>query len=132
MKGIRCILVAAGLAAALAGAPRAAAVWPPGVGSAPPAAEVAKLVAAIGNSDLTAFVADGDAGFTAGARAAFDCAASRLRGRLQKGYGVVPLGELKQGGRQVTLWKVAFKDGGDDALATLTLAAGKVAAFALN
>ena len=29
-------------------------------------------------------------------------------------------------------WKVAFKDGGDDALATLTLAAGKVAAFALN
>jgi hypothetical protein len=132
MKGAHAILLATGLAAAFSCAPPAAAVWPPEVAAAQPAAEAAKLIAAVKDADFAGFVAEADATFAASAPAIFERAAGRLRARLRHGYAVLPLGELKQCGRQVTLWKLTFKDGGDDVLATLTLAGGKVAAFALD
>jgi hypothetical protein len=52
--------------------------------------------------------------------------------RMKKGYGVTYLGELKQQGCRVYLWKLTYKDGGDDTLARLTLKEGKVAGFLLQ
>jgi hypothetical protein len=39
------------------------------------------------------------------------------------------LGDVKQNGDHVTLWKLTFKDGSDDALVTLSAKDGKVGGF---
>lgn len=52
--------------------------------------------------------------------------------RLEKGYDISYLGELKQGGFQVHLWKLAHRDGGDDTLVRLVLENGKVSGFRLE
>jgi hypothetical protein len=51
---------------------------------------------------------------------------------MKKGYECVRLGELTQQGCRVLLWKLAYKDGGDDTLAKLVLKDGKVAGFWLQ
>jgi hypothetical protein len=40
-----------------------------------------------------------------------------LAPRLAKGYAAVSLGKLKYRGYQIYLWKLEYKDGGDDDLA---------------
>jgi hypothetical protein len=40
-----------------------------------------------------------------------------LAPRLAKGYAAVPLGKLKYRGHEVHLWKLEYRDGGDDDLA---------------
>ncbi|MEH2102821.1 MAG: hypothetical protein V7K76_24360 [Nostoc sp.] len=42
------------------------------------------------------------------------------------------MGNLKQQGYQVYLWKLTFLDGGDDVLARLSLKDGKIGGFWLN
>jgi hypothetical protein len=39
------------------------------------------------------------------------------------------LGELKQEGHRVSLWKIAFKDESDDALVTMSMKEGSVGGF---
>jgi hypothetical protein len=51
---------------------------------------------------------------------------------MKKGYDATYLGELKQSGCKVYLWKLAYKDGRDDTLARLSLKDGKVAGFLLQ
>ena len=48
------------------------------------------------------------------------------------GTHAVKHGQLKQQGCQVHLWKLVFKDGGDDTLAKLVLKDGRVAGFWLQ
>jgi|ERR1051326_3910235 hypothetical protein len=98
----------------------------------PPAdakAACTKLLSAIGSGDYAAFVADGDAAFSALEKERFDSVVAQLSPRLKAGHEVTYLGELKQQGYQVTLWKLSFRDGSDDALATLSLKNGKVGGF---
>ena len=61
--------------------------------------------------------------------------------RLEKGYDLAYMGELRKGGFKTYVWKIAFRDGGDDVLATLSVksaadeqqqAAEKVAGLYLN
>src|SRR3954469_23700161 len=85
-----------------------------------------KLITAVVQSDYDAFVADGEATFRQLKKEQFQAATARLAPRLQAGHEVSYLGELKQNGYHVTLWKITFKDGSDDALATLSMKAGKV------
>jgi hypothetical protein len=47
--------------------------------------------------------------------------------RTSGGYGLTFLGELNQHGYQVFLYRLRFKDGGDDMLATMSLKDDKVA-----
>src|SRR5689334_811844 len=82
----------------------------------PPAdakAESARLISAIVNDDYAAFVSHGDAAFGALEKEKFESVVMQLSPRFKAGYEVSYLGEMKQRGYQVTLWKLSFKDAGD-------------------
>jgi hypothetical protein len=88
-----------------------------------------KLLSAIVADDYNAFISDGEPAFKALKKEAFDSVVMQLSLRFKTGYEAIYLGELKQKGYQVTLWKLSFKDGGDDMLATLSLKEKKVGGF---
>ena len=52
--------------------------------------------------------------------------------RFKSGCEVLYLGEVKQRGMTISIWKMSFADGGDQTLATLSLQDGKVAGFYLG
>lgn len=89
----------------------------------------AKLVTALAQSDHAAFVVDGETPFQRITKEQFAAVAGLLAPRLKAGYAISHLGDLRQMGYRVTLWKISFADGGDDALATLSLKDGKVGGF---
>ena len=88
-----------------------------------------KLLAAIASGDYAAFVADGDAAFKGLKKEQFDAVAAQLAPQFKSGYEATYLGELNQRGYQVTLWRLRFKAGGDDALATLSLKDKKIGGY---
>jgi hypothetical protein len=88
-----------------------------------------KLLAAISSGDYAVFVADGDAAFKGLKKEQFDAVAAQLGPRFKAGYTATYLGDLNQKGFKVTLWRLRFTDGGDDALATLSLKDGKIGGF---
>ena len=87
-----------------------------------------KLLSAIQNSDYNAFVADGTEAFHGITKPQFDSVCTALGSKLKTAH-VTFLGELNQHGFRVTLWKLSFSDGSDDALATLSVKDGKVGVF---
>ena len=91
--------------------------------------ESSKLLSAIATSDYGLFVADGDAAFRELKKSHFDAVASQLSLKLKNGYEVTYLGDLNQRSYQVTLWRIRFKSGGDDLLATMSMKGGKVGGF---
>ena len=92
-----------------------------------------RLLGAVEVSDYDSFVADGNAVFKAGiTKQMFEGVSTQLSSRMKKGYDTAYLGQLEQQGCQVYLWKLAFKDAGDDTLAKLVLQDGKVAGFCLQ
>lgn len=98
----------------------------------PPAAsqaEVTKLVSAIASDNHAAFVADGNAAFQGLKKGQFEGVVSQLGSKLKAGYDLAYLGDLNQRGYLVTLWRIRFKNGGDDFLATLSMKEGKVGGF---
>ena len=102
-----------------------------GAAEPPPGAQAAsdKLLAAIAAGDYASFVADGDAAFKGLRKEQFDAVAAQLGPRFKSGYEAAYLGDLNQKGYQVTLWRLRFKAGGDDALATLSLKDGKIGGY---
>ena len=91
-----------------------------------------KLLKAVEANDYAGFIADGTDEFKAGMTTEmFEGVSALLASRMMKGYTTSCL-ELKQGGYQVYLGKLAFKDGGDDTLAKMILKDGKVAGFWLQ
>ena len=98
----------------------------------PPAAsqaEATKLVSAIACNDYASFVADGNAAFQSLKKGQFEAVVFQLGSKLKAGYDLSYLGDLNQQGYQVTLWRIRFKSGGDDLLATLSMKDGKVGGF---
>jgi hypothetical protein len=93
------------------------------------AALAAKLVDALQNNDYAAFIADGEPQFQQMPQGQFASVAGQLGARLKAGHTLTYLGDLHQHGYEVTLWKITFSDGSDDALATLAEKDGKVAGF---
>ncbi len=92
-----------------------------------------RLLGAVEASDHDSFVADGNAVFKAGiTKQMFGGISTQISPRMKKGYDTTYLGQLKQQGCQVYLWKLEFKDAGDDTLAKLVLKDGKVAGFWLQ
>ena len=59
----------------------------------------------------------------------FTQVSTQLSPRLKKGYKLQYLGSLKQQGVEVFLWKITYKDGGDEMLARLVIQENKVAGF---
>lgn len=95
-------------------------------------AALSKLLEAVTTSDYAAFVADGEAPFQKLKKEQFAAVAAMVAPRLQAGYEVVFLGQLKQQGYRVTLWKLSFGDAGDDVLATLSMKDGMIGGFFLR
>ena len=92
-----------------------------------------KLLTAVASNDYESFVADGSDAFKAGiTKQMLQGVSGQLAPRLKKGYACSRLGELTQQGCRVLLWKLTYKDGGDDTLAKLVLKDGKVAGFLLQ
>jgi hypothetical protein len=88
------------------------------------------LISAIEANDLAAFQAKGDERFSkAITKDIFEKVQTQLGPRLKAGYESAYLTDLNRQGHKVTLWKLTFKDGGDDALATLSMKDGKVTGF---
>lgn len=92
-----------------------------------------KLLAAIEENNYDSYVADFTASFKAVTTKQTVAAISKeLSPRMKKGYDVSFLTEMKQRGVTVYLWKVAYKDGGDDGLVRLVLEDGKVSGLLLG
>lgn len=124
----RAALVAA-VAWLLAATPLATAAEAPETGR--PIAE--RLLKAIEANDHESFVTDAGESFRANlTKEALQAANTQVGPRLKPGYDLGWFGELRQQGCQVLLWKVTFKDGGDDALVRLVLKDGKVMGFWLQ
>ena len=85
------------------------------------------LIAAQTAKDYDAFVADADDNLKAAlTKTQFDASSNLMIKRTSGGYDSTFLGELNQHGYQVFLYRLHFKDGGDDILGTMSLKDDKV------
>jgi hypothetical protein len=106
-----------------------------GWAQAPPDVEgmLKKMLAATESGSRSAFVADGDASFqTDITPPMFNSFNAQFAPRLKRGYTTTFVTQLHQEGYSVYVWKLEFKDGGDDLLFTLALKDGKVGGFFLR
>lgn len=88
------------------------------------------MLIAVEENDYDAFVAAGDAAFTAAlTKQQLDGVSKQMSARMEKGYEMIFLGELQQRGSRVCLVKLKFNDHGDDCLVKLVLTDGKVGGF---
>lgn len=88
------------------------------------------LLGAIKTGDRDAFVANATDAVKKGmTQEVMDGMKKDVGPRLAKGYKASYLCQLKQVGLQVHLWKMTFKDDGDDLVCRLVLKDGKVAGF---
>ena len=115
--------------AALLFAPHIQAATPGGASDQP---VVQQLLDAMAKSDYEGFTRQGTPQFAAIDQAQFTQVATSIAPRLQKGYAVEYLGNLKQQGLDISIWKVSFQDQGDDLLATLNVQNGQVGGFFLR
>ena len=100
-----------------------------------PAAETIfkNLMTATVSADYDGFIAECDATMKAAiTKTKLEEVSKQLAPRLKQGYDSEYLGELKQRGFAVHLWRVRCKDGGDDFLATLSIKDGKAGGFYLH
>lgn len=88
------------------------------------------LLTAIASNNYDNFVANATPSFrTIITKEVFQQASTGLSPRLKKGYELQYLGSFKHDGIETFLWKIAYKDGGDDMLAEVELQGDKVAFF---
>ncbi len=98
-----------------------------------PEAATKSMLAAIQANSLADFNALGDQSVqSAMTQQILDKMSELLGPRLKQGYSVVGMGSLKKEGAVVFIWKLEFKDGGDDVLVTMAVKEGKVAGFYLR
>jgi hypothetical protein len=124
---LRCLLLSLALSLGIAARP--------GWAQAPPEVEATfkRMLAATESKSFSAFVADGDATFRTNITPTmFNAFSTQFAPRLRQGYTPTFLSKLRQGGYAVYVWKLEFKDGGDDLLFTLALKDGKVGGFFLR
>jgi hypothetical protein len=91
------------------------------------------LMAATVSNNYDAFMAESDATLKgAVTKRMLERMSKELEPRARQGYDAQYLGELNRNGYKVHLWRLKFKDGGDDALATLSVKDGKAGQFFLQ
>ena len=85
------------------------------------------LITAQTARNYDAFIADASDPLKAAlTRTQFIASSDILNKRFAGGYEVTPFGELNQKGYQTFLYRLRFKDGSDDILASMSLKADKV------
>jgi hypothetical protein len=98
-----------------------------------PEAIMTSMLGAIQANSLADFDALGDQTVkSAMTQQILDTMNQLLGPRLKQGYTVVGMGTLRKEGSLVYLWKLEFKDAGDDVLVTMAMKDGKVAGFYLR
>lgn len=96
-------------------------------------ATMKSMLAATQSKSLADFVAGADASFKSSmTQARLDSFNSQFAPRLNQGYTATFLTRLNQSGYALYLWKLEFKDGGDDRLVTLVVKDGMVSGFFLR
>lgn len=91
------------------------------------------LLSATISNDYDGFVAVCDAPMKAAlTKTTLESVSKQIEPRAKGGYDSEFLGELNQRGYAVHLWRLRFKDGKDDVLATLSLRDGKAGGFLLR
>jgi hypothetical protein len=91
------------------------------------------LMAATVSNNYDGFVAECDATMKAAlTKPMLEGVSKQIEPRAKQGYDAQYLGELNQHGYKVHLWRLSFKDGGDDVLATLSVKDGKAGGFFLH
>jgi hypothetical protein len=99
----------------------------------PEAAIVKQMVAAIVADDHDAFVEHGDKDLkSADNNEILKTINPRILPPLKKGYEIAYLGTMKVQGYDVSLWKIMYKEGGDDSLVSLYMKDGVVGGFWLK
>ena len=101
-------------------------------GDADPAVQktLDKILASIKTGDRDGFVANATDTVKEGmTKEVMDTMKEKFGERLDKGYKAAYQCQLKQVGHQVYLWKLTFKDDGDDLVARVVLKDGKLAGF---
>ena len=92
------------------------------------------LLAATAAGDYDQFVSVANDRFRRGITPSmFDSISQSLGPRMQHG-GCTPtyLGQFRQNGTQVSLWRLAFTDGGDDRLARMSMSQDRVGGFVIT
>ena len=117
------LLTAGSLTVALSGTVDGGAV---GEASAQEKTFSSEIMQATKDENYQAFIADGNSAFKQITELQFKAVCVQITPRLKAGYDLVFLGALKQQGYHVTLWKVAYSNGGDDELLTLSVKNGKI------
>lgn len=91
------------------------------------------LMATTVSNNYDGFIAECDATMKAKlSKRMLQRVSKELEPRAKQGYDAQYLGELNQHGYKVHVWRLSFKDGGDDALATLSVKDGKAGNFLLQ
>jgi hypothetical protein len=91
------------------------------------------LMAATISNNYDGFIAESDATMKAAlTKRMLQRVSKELEPRTRQGYDARYLGELNRKGYKVHLWRLIFKDGGDDVLATLSVKDGKAGNFLLQ
>jgi hypothetical protein len=91
------------------------------------------LMAATISNNYEAFIAECDAGMKAAlTKPMLEGVSEQIAPRAKTGYDAQYLGDLSRHAHTVHLWRLRFKDGKDDVLATLTVKDGKAAGFYLK
>ena len=91
------------------------------------------LMAATVSNDYEGFIAQCDPVMKAAlTKPMLESVSKQIEPRAKLGYDAQYLGELNQRGYKVHLWRLRFKDSGDDALATLSVKDGKAGGFLLR
>ncbi len=104
----------------------------PGAAQVPPQYEAAlkQMLEAVRTGSYAQFVAPGDSRFKTGyTEKMFGDLNGKLARRLEGGYSTSYLGQLRQRGYVVYVWKLSLEDRGDDLLLTLFTGNGKVSGF---
>lgn len=97
---------------------------------APPDDILREMLTATAGAKYADFLKHADDAFKASlTKQNFDGVAAQLSARLKGGHTVAFLGRLRQGAHEVFLWKLSFKDGGDDHLVKMAVKAKLVAGF---
>ncbi|MEO6870699.1 MAG: hypothetical protein ABI233_00595 [Chthoniobacterales bacterium] len=91
------------------------------------------LMAATVSNNYNSFVAECDATMKAAlTKPMLEGVSNQIAPRAKQGYDPKYLGELNQHGYKVNLWRLRFRDGGDDVLATLSVKDGEAGGFYLH
>jgi hypothetical protein len=89
-----------------------------------------KALAAVASRDHAAFIVHADDELKKElTKETFEVVSSDLAPRFRLGHTARFLGQLKQRGRDVYLWKVSFKDKSDDGLIRMAVYAGRITGF---